>query len=64
MKYHTLKWFKNRIKKTIYRDKLSCPCDMCQNEEVFIKNEDAAYNIFMHQNDLDIEYFDTQKSPL
>lgn len=30
-KLHTLQWFKNRVGKRIYRDKVSCPCETCVN---------------------------------
>lgn len=29
-KPHTLKWFLNRLGKTVYRDDVSCPCPTCK----------------------------------
>lgn len=55
---HTLKWFINRVGKTIYRKKLSCPCSSCQKTEGKVCNKAHAEYIFLCQNELGIEYQD------
>ena len=59
---HTLKWFKNREGRKIYRKRSdTCNCDMCQSTEVFIhpangEDDHAAY-IKLCQDELGIEYY-------
>lgn len=66
---HTRQWFRNRIGKTIYREKLRCPCAVCQNMAVHIHDYTGdktvrgnkyfhADYVFDAQHDLRIEYFD------
>lgn len=56
---HTLKWFKNRIGKKVYRDKIDfCKCSMCQKQEVPIESDFDAEYMYMVQYDLDIDYRD------
>jgi len=58
-KWHTEKWFLNRIGKTIYRDKIkSCPCDMCQRTSVDVGDIQGARYIYDSQNECKIFYQD------
>jgi len=68
MKKHTKKWFRNRIGKTIYRNKLRCSCKTCQKTAIVIKDmtehnlrkEFHADYIYDCQNVYEIEYSDTE----
>lgn len=56
----TKEWFLERIGKRIYRDKSSCPCQVCL--EVFknglvIADEQHADYLFLIDGDLDSEAF-------
>ena len=55
---HTLKWFENRIGKTIYRKKLKCKCESCQKNIIFIIDKDHAEYIYNCQIEMDIHYKD------
>lgn len=65
----SLKWFKDRIGKTIYRDTNNCPCDTCKNvliNGIFIEDMQVAQYLFDIQNDMKYEgivlnYRDKQK---
>jgi len=69
MKYHTLKWFINRIGKRIYRRPQSCSCKECQSNYVDItdmskhgcRKKFHAQYIYDCQNCLQIEYFNSEK---
>ena len=58
---HTLAWFQNRIRKTVYRKDVSCPCDTCkQITKCGLKicdNEHAEY-LYLVQYDLRLDYQD------
>ena len=61
MKKHTLKWFKSRIGKRIYRYTDVHCCKHCQDayENGFIiLDSNHAYYIFICQNDMGLEYGD------
>lgn len=69
MKYHTLQWFYNRIKKRIYRltdlNYNEGRCKVCK--EVFekglvLKNKIEARYVYEDQNELHLEYAD--KKPI
>ncbi len=58
---HTLKWFKNRIGKTIYRDSGSCKCCTCRsvvNSGLIVRDEEHAEYLEMVQHELEIDYRD------
>jgi len=51
---HTLKYFKNRIGKRIYRDDSGCPCHDCKRiveEGLIIADEDHAEYLYDMQNE-------------
>jgi hypothetical protein len=60
---HTLKWFKNRIGKIIYRKITWCQCDMCNEPSVKVYNLEHAEYLFDCQNELDIDYQDKPIKP-
>lgn len=73
MKFHTKRWFRNRIGKTIYRKPINpnC-CDMCRGTEVeLVKVGDADpffYADYVYdcqfpggETEKGIEYFDSRK---
>ena len=58
---HTLKWFENRIGKRIYRLTETNCCETCQEvykNGMVIRNKFHAYNTYIHQNELNLEYGD------
>lgn len=56
MKYHTLKWFTNRIGQTIYRGKTSCPCGTCAEVlEKGLKILDEQHAEYLHMIQVDLE---------
>jgi len=63
----SLKWFQERIWKTIYRDELSCKCDTCVNgwlHWIKILSENHAGYLYTVHCELNIEYYDTQDKQL
>lgn len=57
----TLKWFENRIGKRIYRDKVSCNCETCNNvwkNGLIVADKEHAYYLEMISRDLNINYRD------
>lgn len=57
----SLKWFKNRIGKTIYRDTFGCECEDCKDiikNGLVISNDFHAESIYDFQNDV---MFDEKK---
>ena len=59
---HSLKWFKNRIGKRIYRDDNHC-CDTC--DEVFrngivVHDEQHAEYLYMVNCEMDLNYRDNK----
>ncbi len=55
---HTLKWFINRIGKTVYRDDSKCGCFCCDNivkNGVKIRNEQHAEYLHDVQHDFAAE---------
>lgn len=57
----TLKWFKDRIGKRIYRNDNECPCDYCKDicvNGLIIKNELHAQYLFDIQNEIGYIYYD------
>lgn len=53
MKPHTLKWFKNRVGKVIFRDAVSCPCNVCENgtkNGIRITDEFHAQCLYDYEN--------------
>lgn len=55
---HTEQWFIDRVGKTIYRKKLSCPCDVCQKESFIISDKSHALYVYDCQIDMQIRYED------
>ncbi len=59
--FHTEKWFYDRTRKAVYRNKLSCSCTTCQKEKdvvgVYIKNRAHAYYLYVCQEE-GIQYRD------
>ena len=53
---HDKQRFLDRIWHTIYRKKLKCPCDMCQNEKVVVLDTLWASHLYDCQNEMNIEY--------
>ena len=61
IKYHTLQWFKNRQRKTVYRKDVHCPCDTCKTitkEGLKIIDENHCEYLLNIQHELKIEYRD------
>ena len=59
-----LDFFTTRIGKRIYRDKLSCKCDDCQEvkeDGLVIMDQQHAEYLHMVSNDMMIEYRDNKK---
>lgn len=58
---HTLKWFKNRIGKRVYRNDVSCDCTDCKNVTVgglIISDDQHAEYLYMIQGELNLQYRD------
>lgn len=61
---HTLRWFKNRVGKRIYRytDTKCCEeCDRVYREGIVVDNANHAQYLYDAQNDLELEYGDKPK---
>ena len=61
----TLKWFKDRIGKRIYRYENDCPCDYCKNihlNGLIIKNILHAQYLFDIQTEIGYSYYDNNKT--
>ena len=62
MKYHTEKWFKNRIGKKVFRDEIKpycCPvCERNGKEGLIVGNEQHANYLKLIQDEMGIEYRD------
>lgn len=61
----TLKWFKERIGKRIFRKNNVCGCGICLNvwkEGLIIKDEMHAQYLFMHETESDLNYFDKEET--
>ena len=58
---HTLKWYKNRVLKRIYRlTKTNC-CDTCrrvEKEGIIVNDDNHAYYLHMCQNEMNLIYSD------
>jgi len=57
---HPKQRFIDRIWKTIYRDNLKCTCEDCQKNCFEIQSMLHAINLYDYQNEMDIEYRDTE----
>lgn len=58
---NSLEWFKDRIGKTIYRDRTSCPCEICEHvykNGVMVIDDAHAQYLYDCQNELQINYRD------
>ena len=59
--HRPVEWFVDRIGKTIYRDKLECPCKECQSNSVKIHDKQHADYVYTCHNEMGIKYYDSMK---
>lgn len=55
---HDLQWFIDRIGKKVYRDTLTCECDTCKSDSVFIMDRFHANYLYDIQNEMGINYYE------